>query len=80
MSIVHDGWSDKLDLSGTRMLDLDDEPPCFDLRVIKCLGDVVDGTEWHSVNYNETSESYQVLRVLTQVRRIPLSNDPSGVP
>ena len=58
MSIVHDGWSDKLDLSGTRMLDLDDEPPCFDLRVIKSLGDVVDGTEWHSVNYNETSESY----------------------
>ena len=57
MSIVHDGWSDKLDLSGTRMLDLDDEPPCFDLRVIKCLGDIVDRAEWHSDNYNKTSKS-----------------------
>jgi len=48
VSIVHDGWTDKLDLSSTRVLDLDDKLPCFDLRVIKCLGDVVDGAEWHS--------------------------------
>ena len=40
------------------MLDLDDEPPCFDLRVIKCLGDVVDGAEWHSDNYNETQKGF----------------------
>jgi hypothetical protein len=66
MSIVHDGWSDKFDLSSTRMLDLDDELSCFDLRVIKCLGDVVDGAEWHPDNCKKISERSQVLRVLTQ--------------
>ena len=57
MSIIHDGWPHKLDLSGTRVLDLDNESPCFDLRVIKCLGDIVDRPEWHPDNYNEISES-----------------------
>ena len=47
MTIVHDGWSDELDLSSTRMLDLDDKLPCFHLRVIKCLGNVIDGAERH---------------------------------
>jgi len=47
MSIVRDSWSDKPDLSGTRMLDLDDKLTCFDLGMFKCLADVVDRTEWH---------------------------------
>lgn len=70
MPIIHHGWSDKLDLSSTGMLDLDNELPCFDLRVVKCLGDVVDGAEWHPGNCNEITEVKlaRVMRVLTQAR------------
>lgn len=49
MSIIHDGGSDELDLTSAGMLDLDDKFPCFYLRVIKCLGDVVDWAEWHPI-------------------------------
>jgi hypothetical protein len=67
MSIVHDGRSDELDLSSARMLDLDDKLSCFHLRMIKCLGDVIDGTEWDPGDcQSDLGKISRILRVFTQ--------------
>jgi len=78
MSVIRDSGSDELYLSGTRMLDLDDKSPCFHLRVIKCLGNVVDGAERHPDNCQESQKDVTGLLVLTQAHQTILSSDPSG--
>ena len=66
MSVIHDSGSDELYLSSTRMLDLDDKSSRFHLRVIKCLGNVVDGAEGHPDNCQESQKRCHGSAGLTQ--------------